>query len=214
MNNENQLSVAVIVAHPDDETLWAGGTILSHPMWKWFVVCLCRSTDQERSEKFYNALKILNAEGIMGNLDDEPEQQPLAKNEVEQTLLPLLPRQYFDLIITHNPSGEYTKHLRHEEISKAVIELWRARKIFTAELWTFAYEDGNRQYYPIADKNAPLYALLETALWQRKYYIITETFGFDNTSWEAETTPKAEAFWKFTNAPDAENWLKNKGKTI
>jgi len=24
-------TVAIIVAHPDDETLWAGGTILSHP---------------------------------------------------------------------------------------------------------------------------------------------------------------------------------------
>ena len=25
----------MIVAHPDDETLWAGGTILKHPEWHW-----------------------------------------------------------------------------------------------------------------------------------------------------------------------------------
>jgi LmbE family N-acetylglucosaminyl deacetylase len=27
-------NVAIIVAHPDDETLWAGGTILNHPYWR------------------------------------------------------------------------------------------------------------------------------------------------------------------------------------
>jgi LmbE family N-acetylglucosaminyl deacetylase len=26
-------SVAIIVAHPDDETLWAGGEILNNPLW-------------------------------------------------------------------------------------------------------------------------------------------------------------------------------------
>ncbi len=25
--------VALVVAHPDDETLWAGGTLLQHPGW-------------------------------------------------------------------------------------------------------------------------------------------------------------------------------------
>ena len=33
---------AVIVAHPDDETLWAGGTILMHPETKWTIIALCR----------------------------------------------------------------------------------------------------------------------------------------------------------------------------
>ena len=50
-------SVAVIVAHPDDETLWAGGTILSHPEWKWFIVSLCRGNDQDRSVRFITSLK-------------------------------------------------------------------------------------------------------------------------------------------------------------
>ncbi len=34
--------------------------------------------------KVYNALKILKAEGSMGDLDDGPEQKPLDENEVEQ----------------------------------------------------------------------------------------------------------------------------------
>ena len=63
-------NIAIIVAHPDDETLWAGGTILSTPSWQWFIVCLCRGNDEDRAPKFFKALKILKSEGVMGNLDD------------------------------------------------------------------------------------------------------------------------------------------------
>ena len=67
----------------------------------------------------------------MGDLDDGPEQKPLDEKEVESTILELLPPKHFDLIITHNPTGEYTRHIRHEEVSKAVIKLWHSGKIST-----------------------------------------------------------------------------------
>jgi LmbE family N-acetylglucosaminyl deacetylase len=206
--------VAVIVAHPDDETLWAGGTILSHPSWEWFIVCLCRGSDTERAPKFYKALKVLKSEGIMGDLDDGPEQKPLDEKEVERAILDLLPPKHFDLIISHNPSGEYTKHIRHEEASKAVIKLWHAGKISANELWTFAYEDGNKEYYPRSVENDTIYRTLTKRIWLRKYSIITETYGFEKGSFEAETTPRAESFWQFTNSYDAEKWLDNRGVLV
>ena len=49
MDERSSKKVALIVAHPDDETLWAGGTILSHPAWDCFIVCLCRGSDPERA---------------------------------------------------------------------------------------------------------------------------------------------------------------------
>lgn len=195
-------NVALIVAHPDDETLWAGGTILSHPSWKCFIVCLCRGNDSDRAPKFHEALKVLKSKGIMGDLDDGPEQKPLDEKEVEGAILNLLPLRHFDLIITHNPNGEYTKHLRHEEISKAVITLWQTGEISASELWTFAYEDGNKQYYPRPVENAPGYRTLAKQIWLRKYSIITEIYGFEKNSWEAETTPHAESFWQFTDPYD------------
>ncbi|MCX6280152.1 MAG: hypothetical protein NT004_18980 [Bacteroidetes bacterium] len=115
-------TVAVIVAHPDDETLWTGGTILSHPKWQWFIVCLTRSLDTDRSLKFHRVLNIFKAEGIMGNLDDEPDQKPMDEQEVESRILELLPARHYDLLISHNPTGEYTRHLRHEETGTAVIK--------------------------------------------------------------------------------------------
>jgi LmbE family N-acetylglucosaminyl deacetylase len=208
---KNSKAVAVIVAHPDDETLWAGGTILRNPSWKCFIVCLCRRSDNDRAPKFFKTLQILRSEGIMGDLDDSPEQMPLNQNELEQTILKLLPPIHFDLIISHNPNGEYTRHVRHEETGKAVIKLWHSGKINANELWIFAYEDGGKEYYPRPLENSSYFQILTEQIWLKKYNIITETYGFKKDSFEAKTTPKAESFWQFTNPYIANKWLNNGG---
>lgn len=198
-------SVALIVAHPDDETLWAGGTMLSHPSWNCFIVSLCRGNDTDRAPKFYKTLKFLKAEGIIGDLDDGPEQMPLDEKTLESSILKLLPPKHFDLVITHNPKGEYTRHLRHEETGRAVKNLWRLGKISASELWTFAYEDGNKKYYPKPVENTDIFNLLPKSIWLKKYQIMTEIYGFGTESWEAKTTPASEAFWKFTDKNDINN---------
>ena len=207
MKSKAHKTVAIIVAHPDDEILWAGGIILNNPQWNYFITCLCRKNDENRSSKFFTVLKILNAQGTMGNLDDEPEQKPLNAVEVEQKILDLLPKKNFDLIITHSPFGEYTKHLRHEEVGKAVIMIWNKGKMTTNQLWAFAYEDGNKKYFPKAIENASYFETLKKGIWTKKYKLITETYGFEKDSWEAKTTPKAEAFWVFNNPNEAYKFL-------
>jgi LmbE family N-acetylglucosaminyl deacetylase len=197
MTISNTKKVAIIVAHPDDETLWAGGTIMSHPSWNCFIVCLCRGSDIDRAPRFCKTLKILNAQGVMGDLDDGPDQNPLDEKELENTIMQLLPSTHYDLIITHNSTGEYTKHLRHEEVNKAVVALWHNGKIKANELWTFAYEDGNKKYFPKAIQSATFFKILPIQIWLKKYKIITDTYGFKKGGWEAETTPRLEAFWQF-----------------
>ncbi len=150
----------------------------------------------------------------MGDLDDGPEQRPLDENDVKQVILDLLPSKFFDLIVTHNPNGEYTRHLRHEETSKAVIQLWHDQKISANELWTFAYEDGAKKYYPKPIENAAIFIELTRQIWLQKYNIITRIYGFEKNSFEAQTTPRAEAFWRFTHSNDAMIWLNNGGILI
>ena len=200
MDNQIPKSVLIIVAHPDDETLWTGGTILNNPSWDCFIMSLCRKDDEDRAPKFYTVLQTLKAKGIMGNLDDGPEQTPLNNDEIQQIIKNLLPKTDFDLIITHNLMGEYTRHLRHEEVSKAVMRLWLEDKITADALWTFAYEDGNKAYLPEAVKEAHIYNVLSEPIWLKKYDLMTKTYGFKKDSWEARTTPKAEAFWMFRKA--------------
>lgn len=187
----------VIVAHPDDETLWTGGTMLMHPESEWTVITLCRKSDPDRAPRFFKALKGLHAAGIMGDLDDGPEQTSLDTRKVQATILELLPSDGFDLIITHSPCGEYTRHRRHEETAKAVKALWESKGLFAKELWMFAYEDGGGKYVPRAIDDADFKVELPDEIWRIKYDIIRNVYGFSPESFEAKTTPKEEAFCCF-----------------
>ena len=186
--------VAVIVAHPDDEVLWCGGLLLCRPQWEPFVACLCRGRDPDRSPRFRRALARLGAQGAMGDLDDGPEQCPVPAATVRALVLSLLPGRTYDLILTHSPQGEYTRHRRHEETGSAVEALWRAGTLGADALWRFAYEDGSGAYLPRAQAEAPLRLCLPPAVWEDKRRLMRETYNYPETSWECRTTPRAEAF--------------------
>jgi LmbE family N-acetylglucosaminyl deacetylase len=200
-------NAAVIVAHPDDETLWAGGTILTHPGYNWYIAAMCRKNDPDRSQKFYLALQSYGAAGDMADLDDGPGQIPLANEDVQHTLLQLLPALNYDLILTHAPGGEYTRHRRHEEVSQAVTVLWQTGVISTRELWLFAYEDDHGSRLPQPIQTAHHFEALPETLRQEKYRLITEVYGFSPESWEARATPQNEAFWRFQSPFELLNWL-------
>jgi len=188
-------TAAVIVAHPDDETLWTGGVMLMHPETRWTVITLCRKSDPDRSAKFFRALECFQASGNMADLDDGPEQLPIAEHKVQDTILSLLPLDRFDLIITHSIWGEYTRHLRHEETAKAVLALWESGRLRATRAWMFAYEDGGGQHLPRPIKMADEVIRLPDEIWQKKYDIITKIYGFGPETFEARTTPREESFW-------------------
>lgn len=187
---------AIIVAHPDDETLWAGGLMLLHPQTRWTVITLCRKSDPDRAPKFMRVMQYLGAKGIMGDMDDSPEQKPLVEKEIRKTILSLLPMDRFDLVLTHSRWGEYTRHLRHEETSRAVTTLFNTKELSGKQVWMFAYEDGGGKYLPKPIRDTDFQVWLPDKIWQEKYRIITEFYGFAADSFEAKCCPKQEAFWR------------------
>jgi LmbE family N-acetylglucosaminyl deacetylase len=191
---------AVIIAHPDDEILWAGGTILMHPESEWTIVTLCRKSDLDRAPKFFRVIEELNATGVMGDLDDGPEQKPLKNLQVQHEILQNLSSNRFDLIMTHGLNGEYTRHLRHEETAQAVMALWKSERLSAGQIWRFAYGDDDRKHLPRAIEDADMYIRLPEEIWQEKYDIITNIYGFSPDSFEARTTPREEAFWCFKSS--------------
>jgi LmbE family N-acetylglucosaminyl deacetylase len=131
----------------------------------------------------------------MGDLDDGPEQKPLRTVEVEDAILDLLPAHQYDLVLTHARWGEYTRHRRHEEVAKAVMALRESGRLSLRAIWMFAYQDDGGKHLPRPVENADVYMRLPQNIWERKYRIVTETYGFGPDSFEARTTPKDESFW-------------------
>lgn len=216
MRSREKFSAALIVAHPDDETLWAGGTVLMHPDWQWTVITLCRRSDPDRAPRFFRALQELGAQGAMGDLNDEPSQPPLDDSLIEETVRSLLSRTNFSLLLTHGPQGEYTRHRRHEETSRAVGSLWKRGILKAPELWMFAYQDSGRG--GIEDPPKPIETAhrrtdLPEEIWRQKYRIIAEIYGFDPQGYEATIVPRQEAFWCFRSAARFQQWLKREGRT-
>lgn len=197
---DHRKRVAVIVAHPDDEILWTGGLLLSHPEWSTFILGLCRGQDPDRAPKFHRVLDSLEAKGRLGDLDDGPDQVPILSSVVQNAILSLLPEREFDLLLTHSPAGEYFRHRRHEEVSQAVRALRKEGSLRARNLLEFAYEDGAGAHLPLPRQDADLSLPLADAIWERKYHLITEVYGFSPSSWEARTTPRTEAFNLFPEA--------------
>lgn len=192
----------VIVAHPDDETLWAGGTILLNPQIDWTILSLCRKSDPDRQPKFFKAVKQLETKGLIADLDDSPDQKPLKKADIQKTILNELQQKKFDIIFTHNPKGEYTRHLRHEEISRAVFALWNEGKLKAKRLLFFAYEDSDKKCLPRPRKDADIVVDLPKNIRQKKKDIIINIYGFPPDSFEALTASNIEAFMLMKTSKD------------
>ena len=110
-------------------------------------------------------------------------------------------------MFTHSPFGEYTRHRRHEETARAVLDLWERREITVSDVRMFAYEDGGRSYFPRAIEGAHQVVTLDDKIWREKRGLIEEVYGFAAGSWEAKTTPRVEAFWRFQTPDQCRVWL-------
>jgi LmbE family N-acetylglucosaminyl deacetylase len=192
---------AVIVAHPDDETIWGGGTILSNDA-EWQIISLTRRSDVGRAPKFFKALSAYGATGEMGDLDDGVEQRGLAISEVTSTIMNLLDSSRFDLIITHSPLGEYSRHLRHEEVGWAVTSLLAEGTLRCGELWMFAYSADEAGGISRCRAEADLKFKLGEEIWEKKLEIISGIYGFCRDSFEFKSCQRVESFWCFREASE------------
>ncbi len=142
-----------IVAHPDDETIWMGTTILQNKKWDWTILCLTRKSDKDRMPKFKKVCRLYGAKGIILDLDDV-KLNPLKISLVEKTIKDSLPKKRYDYIFTHGKNGEYG-HIRHLETYKAVKRLVEQKELTAKKFFCFDYKKGKNILYPRLIAPAP-----------------------------------------------------------
>lgn len=137
-------SRALVVAHPDDETLWFGGLLVAHPG-DWTVICCSiPRRDAVRAHKFFAACERLGARGSL---------LPWTETEAdcELTNLEHLELAHFGCVVTHNARGEYG-HLHHRHVHRHVAATYRGPLLVSG----------------YGQPQAPYAVVLDEAQWQRK----------------------------------------------
>ena len=189
------MKAIIIVAHPDDETIWAGGFVLDHPDWEWTVLSLCRAEDADRCPKFYTVCEKLGAQGIICDLDDSPEPADIdPEKDIAERVLKALGKTKWDLCITHGANGEYG-HPRHKQVNQEVVRLVKSGRLDCRELWTFAYEcDVSEKACKPAGWSNKLVHLSEQGLAEKKR-IMQKEYGFRGDSLESALCISPESFF-------------------
>lgn len=183
--------VLVVVAHPDDETIWMGGTLLKNKEnWKTKVITLCRKDDAERAEKFYKICKILNVDGSMSDLEDD-KLDNIGIDEIANRILSLSQTNEYDYIFTHGKNGEYG-HKRHLDVHNTVISLIKSGKLKCKKLFLFSYIEKDE--HCIANKNSDNFIRLDNSLLLKKKNLIQEVYGFQKNSFEERSCSEYESF--------------------
>ena len=113
----------MVVAHPDDETLWGGAHLTEGG---WFVVCLTNGYNEVRKNEFYEVIKEFGCEGMILSYPDllangQRSTWTTECTSIAKDLNTVLKYKHWGMVATHNPNGEYG-HFHHKMTSKLVTE--------------------------------------------------------------------------------------------
>lgn len=108
----------MVVAHPDDESLWGAGMLLRYPGWT-VISCSVPLREPERARLFFKACEVLDAVPVQIN---QPEQVGTSLKFDHLDLSP------YDLIVTHNRDGEYA-NAHHKQVHDHIVTNWPEKTI-------------------------------------------------------------------------------------
>lgn len=110
----------MVVAHPDDETIWGGRRITGDPRNTWHVICCTMPGDRERVARFGDALNVLGATGEILPIPDETRPMSLDEQSiVTGRVSDFLTENDITELVTHGPAGEYG-HPRHKQLNQLI----------------------------------------------------------------------------------------------
>lgn len=133
------VNAAIVTAHPDDETVWMGGTILLKAHWKWKIFIATHQENDERGIELQKA--IYKYKSLAKNIQLDFEFIQIMKDtQIEDQLninttkkkLNSIDFGCYDVLFTHNTDGEYG-HPNH----KILGEYFKERNSQGLNSWHF-----------------------------------------------------------------------------
>jgi LmbE family N-acetylglucosaminyl deacetylase len=127
----------LVYAHPDDETIFAGGLMLAYPSWQWTLVRFVHG-GEKRDRDHARAVELFAQEGVQFadvrclHMDDSWLTWR-DRRRWREALLDAIPEEP-DVVITHGVRGEYG-HPHHISIHHQVHTLFD-------NVWNFYHPSG------------------------------------------------------------------------
>ena len=125
----------LIVAHPDDETLWGYHQLNESKGWK--ILCITNASNTTRVNELKNiaihfgtALELWNYQDSAFHYNMHPQLYKDIENEINKPNV--------KMILTHNPLGEYG-HIQHIKVSNVVLTVSKK------PTYVFSYTPNNKK---------------------------------------------------------------------
>ena len=139
----------MIVAHPDDETLWGGAHLMNE---KWFVVCMTNGYFQTRKDEYFKVLDKLGVKGIILDYPDiykgndgkwKIDSWKYVLDGLGTDISKIINYKNWNQIVSHSPTGE-TGHFHHKYVNNAVVTTCKNNAGKYDKLWFFGkfYQRG------------------------------------------------------------------------
>jgi LmbE family N-acetylglucosaminyl deacetylase len=194
---KNKRAIA-IVAHPDDEIIFMGGTIMKNPQIDWTVFSLCRASDKDREPKFWRVCAKNKVKGIIADVEDK-DKMNVAKSVpvIAKIITAKLKNKQFDYIFTHGANGEYG-HKRHSGVHQAVSKLIDNKILKPEAVFYFNYKKISRHVgAPFTVKAGTDYLLkLSPTELKKKKEIVAYMYGYEINGIDVSYCTNPEAFKK------------------